>query len=143
MRYIFLLIAFFLTSCSHQFLDVHRRYISHDYLMSRKVETLDLRENIEIEGELITLFWSIPKDKRNQKWTLEIDLIYNNFSFESIEVPLVQNKGSYLFQILNEEYHQKKGIRSYRIRLTSNQEILEEWRHPLWSELIIIEDGEG
>ena len=108
--------------------------------MSGVIQVNDERNEIDIEGERITISWKIPKNQQDREWVLDLELIYNDFTHEVYEIPIIHPRDTYEFQISNKKYQIKQGIRSYRLALRSNEDILEEWRHPLWTEIIVIED---
>ena len=135
-----LLLTLFLLSCSHKHLHVHRQVLSHTQLMSGVIQVNDERNELDIEGERITISWKIPKNQQDREWVLDLELIYNDFTHEVYEIPIIHPRDTYEFQISNKKYKIKQGIRSYRLALRSNEDILEEWRHPLWTEIIVIED---
>lgn len=45
-----------------------------------------------------------------------------------------------MYTLLNERYFETEGILTYKVDLMGDGQILEEWRHQLWHELIKIGD---
>ena len=55
------------------------------------------------------------------------------------EIFLIKSHGLYLFTLINEDYFEKGGILTYKAELIKGDQILDEWYHQLWTDLILID----
>ncbi|MBS4167473.1 hypothetical protein [Parachlamydia sp. AcF125] len=134
-------IGCFLPSCSRQILTVQTEYLCHENLASYHVRTPDpLLENPPI-GQRLLISWQLPPSIRDtQDLTLHIELLFRDHTKETKVVPIQQKTGTYAYALLNADYSNKKGILTYKVQLALNNQILEEWRHQLWVELITLDE---
>jgi len=84
------------------------------------------------------MHWNVPCEYNH----VYLELIVRFCNKEQVvkKVFLKKSKGTFFYCLLNEEYFQKGGIKTYRVRLISENSLLEEWRHQLWTELIVFEE---
>lgn len=127
--------------CSY--LTVHTDYISHRTLASYYVNTPDpLLDNPPI-GQRLIVSWSIPKFiLPGNDLYLKIYLRYWNRAEEIKTEPVTRARGTIAYAVMNEEYIETRGIMSYKVELIDNGEVLSEWKHQVWTEVIHIEDKE-
>jgi hypothetical protein len=67
-----------------------------------------------------------------------VHLRYKNREEEVIRLNNLRSSGTYIFTLMNEEFFEKEGIRTFKAQLFAGDTLLEEWRHQLWVELIEI-----
>lgn len=122
------------TSCSAKYLTVYTDYLSHENLASSHIGSPDPQLNHPPVGQRLILSWSVPKRYRNLH--LEITLRFRTREEYSMSIPLKNVSGDYIYSLINEDYFQKRGILTYKVDLFSENSLLEEWKHQLWTELI-------
>jgi hypothetical protein len=141
-----LLFLSFLTlfGCSRQHLTIYTDYLSHKNLASYHVGTPDpLRNNPPI-GQRLIISWSLPKKALTQEdLHLEAKIRFRNREEINETFPICKRSGSYYYSLINEDFMEKGGIITYKVDLIGNGEILEEWRHQLWTELIIFDEEQN
>lgn len=128
-----------LYSCNQSSLTVQTDYISHKNLASYYVKTPDPRLNFPTIGERLIVGWAVPKEYLNyENLHLKITIRFRNRE-EMIEIfHLSKTRGTYVFNLLNADYISTRGILTYKIDLIGGDVILEEWRHRIWKDLILI-----
>jgi hypothetical protein len=124
-----------------QILTVQTEYLSHENLASYHVRTPDpLLWNPPI-GQRLLVSWQLPPSiKCTEDLALNIQLHFHNHTTKTEIVPVRRNTGTYVYALLNADYSEKKGILTYKVQLTLADQILEEWRHQLWVELITLNE---
>lgn len=135
--YLFLPVLAFLSSCGRSSLTVQTDYLTHKNLASYYVDTPDPRLNVAAVGERLIVGWSVPKCYLSyENLHLKITIRFRNRE-EIIEIfHLFQTRGTYIFTLLNADYIEKRGILTYKIDLIGGNQVLEEWRHRIWTDLI-------
>jgi len=127
------------TSCQQSYLTVQTDYLSYKNLASYYVGTPDPRMNCPPIGQRLIISWSVPKSFLcYENLHLEVIIRFRNRQ-EQIELFNISNqRGTYVYTILNNDFIEKQGILTYKIDLVANDCVLEEWRHQIWAELIEI-----
>lgn len=135
----FLLLALALVACAPNKLTVHTEYITQEFLASYHVDTPDpLLLNPPI-GQRLVIQWVLPRQYRClDDLHLHVKIRFRNRQEISFDIPLNKLIGFYCYELLNEEFCKTKGILTYKIDLMGGGEVLDEWRHQLWAELIEI-----
>lgn len=138
---IFIFLLFALVGCTQNKLTVRTEYINREHLASFHVETPDPLLLDPPLGQRLIAQWKIPRDYLSyENLHLRIRLRFRNRQEEVKEVPISRMRGLYCYELLNEDFCEKLGILSYLVELRGNDNILEEWRHQLWVELIQFQD---
>jgi hypothetical protein len=138
-----LYIPLLLCSCCNSYLKVQSDYITYKDLASYYVDTPDPRRNCPAVGQRLIVSWGVPqKYLYYENLRLEITIRFRNRE-EKVEIfHISKNRGVYIFTLLNEDYFSKLGILTYKIDLVADGEILEEWRHKIWVDLIQLKPEE-
>ncbi len=137
-----LLALFMLSGCSQPFLTVHTDYLSHENLASYHVRTPDPLLNHPPIGQRLIVTWSIPKNYLAfDDLHLEISIRFRNREQLVENLSLLKRSGTYVYALLNEDYTAKRGILTYKVNLIGNGQPLEEWRHQIWAELIVMDQS--
>lgn len=140
---IWLGIPLFLCACCKGFLTVQTDYITVRDLASYFVNTPDPRQNCPSVGQRLIVSWSLPKYFLcYENLRLEITIRFKNHEEVLEVIHLSKNRGTYVFTLLNEDYFSKEGILTYKVDLLGKDLVLEEWRHQIWTDLILLQDGE-
>lgn len=134
----FLTLLPFLTSCLSERLTARMEYLSHRSLASYHVNTPDPYLDDPPMGQQILIRWQLTKECFLSAQPLAVKLtvrFVNNE--ESVKwMRLNTNSGIITYRLINEEYFLKCGIRTYKVELIGNDQVLESWHHQLWTELI-------
>lgn len=141
--YLWFLALALLSSCGKSCLTVQTDYLTHKNLASYYVGTPDPRQNVPTVGQRLIISWSVPKTYLSyENLRLEVTIRFRNRE-EVIEIFLIQKtRGTYVFALLNNDYFTKRGILTYKIDLFGGDCLLEEWRHKIWADLILINQEE-
>lgn len=130
-----------LAGCGHSYLSVQQEWIDARYLASTHVKTPDPRQAHPPFGQRLLLYWWVPRAVLDQSPELVLQVIYKNFTQKTVTFPLKHRTGHKIFSLLNEEYHEKRGLLTWRAQIvTSDQKVFKEWKHQLWVNLIEIQD---
>lgn len=131
-----LLAALLATSCQPRILSVQTEYLSHINLASFHVGTPDPRLRNPPLGQKLIISWDLREWDCNTNYELTVKIRFKNgTSFQQV---LTVNfpKGTYVIPLLNEDYFEKGGLKTYMASMSGNGLVLEEWRHQLWVNLI-------
>lgn len=129
-----------LTSCLSERLTVHNQYMTADRYASVHVETPDPRKLCPSLGQRLIISWWYPKTYEMEGIELRLWVRYN-FTDEDYEsFPLVTPKGNYIYSVMDDEYFFRGGITTYLVQVVRGDEVIDEWRHVLWEELIISDE---
>lgn len=132
-----LIIFGLLTSCNQSYLSVHTDYFSRESLASFYVGTPDPRLDNPPIGQRLIISWSIPKlIFKCDDLHLKLKIRFRNREELIERIAICRAHGHYLYTLLNEEYMSKRGILTYTVDLIRDGEIIEEWRHQIWTDLI-------
>lgn len=136
-HFFLLILPLLLTACTEKYLSVHTDYISRETLASYYVNTPDPRLNNPSIGQRLIISWSMPKEYLDYE-DLHLDLYirFRNREETTESLGILKRKGTYIYELLNEEYIQKQGILTYKMDLIGNGQVLEEWRHQIWTDLL-------
>lgn len=132
-----------LTGCKETYISVHTDYLSHENLASFIVKTPDPLLNNPPIGQRLIISWSVPPCYMDfDDIHLSITIRFRNNTQIVEEVPLTQRKGTFVYPVLNEDYFTTRGILTYKVDLLNNDNVLEAWRHQIWTEFITVESTE-
>lgn len=128
-----------LTGCSPT-IAVKMDYLSKENLASYRVGTPDPRINHPNVGERLIVQWSLPKQyEKYHQINMVITLRYRNNEEAFIQFPLKKRCGTYVYDLINDQYYSTQGILASKVAIFGDGEILDTWRHQLWAELIEFE----
>lgn len=127
-----------LTGCSGSYLSVHTDYLSHKTLASYRVNTPDPLLNNPPFGQRLIISWSLPKSYFSAEHLyLEITIRFRNREEIQERIAILKPHGHCVYALLNQDYLDKRGILTYKVDLIVNGTIIEEWRHQIWTDLIV------
>ncbi len=128
------------TGCMKHHLHLQTDYLSRENLASYHVGTPDPLLYCPPIGQRLIMSWSVPREwLREEELKVALHLIYRNHTQEYKEIFLIKSHGLYLFTLINEDYFEKGGILTYKAELIKGDQILDEWCHQLWTDLILID----
>lgn len=129
----------FISSCTSNHLAVYTDYLSNETLASYVVETPDPCLNHPNIGQRVIIIWTLKKCHLSyQDLHLKIFIRFRNKKEIVLLHPIRHAKGTYVYTLLNQEYIDNGGILTYKVELMGNDNIIEEWRHQMWTNLILI-----
>lgn len=132
------------TSCTNSHLAVYTDYLSHENLASYHVGTPDPYLNNPTIGQRLIVIWTLKKRHLHyEDLHLKISIRFRNKKEAAIKVPLCKPKGTYVYALLNEDYIATDGILTYKVELIGDGCILDEWRHQIWTNLILVGQKEN
>lgn len=112
-----------------------------EYLASSWVQTPDPRQMHPPRGERLVIEWKLPHALLQQNPCLQLDVLYKNYTKQSLTFPVEYRRDYEVYTLLGEEFIEKKGILTYRARIfLSNGEVFRDWKHQLWTEFITEEE---
>jgi hypothetical protein len=138
-----ILCCFLLSGCCRQLITVRTEYLNHQSLASYYVNTPDPQQNCPPAGQRLILKWNLPDCLfEMDDLHLELTMRFGNRKEEKKRIELVSRNGNYIYTLLNDDFFKLDGIQTYKVDLIGNGEVLDEWRHQLWTELIIFKAPE-
>lgn len=136
--YALLCVASF-SGCNREHLSVQTQYLNRDNLASSRVRTPDPMLYAPLVGQRLIISWALPKSYFDQNPIyLKVTIHFGNHTSMIETVPICQFRGTYVYQIMNEEFLEKEEIVTFKIDVVKDGIVLEEWRHQLWAELISV-----
>lgn len=108
-----------------------------NFLASTRIGTPDPRQENPPSGQRLLIAWCFPEDLFQQNLTLQITVrLWDNSEVqENLVVESKQSHKALFFPSTGGE----RRILTYRIIVTTKEgEVIETWKHPLWTELIQI-----
>ena len=138
-----LLIYCFCLGCSNPRLVVQTEYLTRESRASYYVQSPDpLLEHPPI-GQRLILNWFVPKKYLDQEdLQLVLTLRFRNREEIKVGQPITKECGIFIYDLINERFCTRKGILTYKVDLQSQDGVIAEWRHQLWTELIIFDEFE-
>jgi hypothetical protein len=131
-----------LSSCMMHHLEVQTQFITKESLASYHVLTPDPQLDHPTIGQRLLVQWKFrASEVSGLPLTLHLAIRFRNNEKEELTMPIDTNcklfvGGSYLYELVNEDYFKTGGILTYLAEVKSNDEVIACWRHPLWTELI-------
>lgn len=136
---LFLALALLLTGCSNEHLIVHTEYINEEHLASFHVRTPDPLLFNPPMGQQLIVQWNVPRTYLcYEDLHLRVQIRFRDRKEVIQEVPIRQRFSFYQYELLNEAFCETGGIITYKIEIIGNGCVLNEWRHQLWTELILV-----
>ncbi len=90
-------------------------------------------------GQRIMIQWRLPKIYSNYEvLSLKMTVRFRSRDEKTVNLYINKLNGIYLYDLLNETYCKTGGIATYKVEILGDGCCLEIWKHPLWSELILI-----
>lgn len=140
MKIIALFLLVLASSCSFRPLEVQTLLVSHESLASFRVGTPDPRLSEPFAGQRLLVQWYLTQQEMKRgPLTLKLDIRFRNHTQQELSHLVSTRHGCFVYDLINEEFNEKGGILSYRIRMLSGECVLHEWTHPLFVEWISLD----
>lgn len=124
-------------SCTQDRLTLQTLPVTYEQLASYSVGSPDPRKICPDIGQRLIATWSIPPSCMGcEETVLSIDIRYECAEEQTINVPLDRKTGMYTYYHLNEDFENYGGITTFRGRIFADGELIEEWDHQIWAEVI-------
>ncbi len=133
-------LAVCLSACARDMLYVQNSYINRDSLASSHVGTPDPALANPTLGQRLLVRWVLSKSDFNSIGHPELllDLRFKSGQEDHIRFQLLEPRGLYTYQIVDEDFFNKGTIRTYQARIMDGDRVVARWRHQLWAERIEI-----
>lgn len=137
MRLFVLVLMLVLSGCGKKPLIVYTDYVDVTELASYHVDTPDPKLNCPDVGQRLIMAWCLPFEYRDCD---DLVLTYtvrlrNHEQFED-SFKLDKKSGYTYYFLKNDEFFNSGGIAAYKVDISDSENILYEWVHPLWVDLI-------
>ncbi|MBS0629487.1 MAG: hypothetical protein JSS30_04595 [Verrucomicrobia bacterium] len=128
-------------SCGRPALVLQQQQIGPTYLASTNVGTPDPRT--PPKGQMIIAEYWVPRRIVNEHPILRISVLFHNYCQDCVEFPIRSTVGYETYSVLNREFKETCGLLAYKAEIvTCDGEVLTDWKHQLWTELITIDTDE-
>lgn len=132
------LVAFLLNSCAYQSIHVRTEYLDRNYLASEQINTPDPLKACFL-GQKAIVTWHLPNQYfRADNLTMVFQVRYGNFEVETLRIPVCYAHGTWVYEIINEEYCSKKGMSAYKVQIFDGETQIACWQHHVWADVIEI-----
>ncbi len=137
----FILVFLFLfCSCEKYYLSVKRESVDQSKLASTYVGSPDPRQKNPPRGQELIMEWRLPRDFSHEKMTLVLDILYKNYTQETLSYPISRRRGVITYSLLGNDYQEKEGLLTYKAEIRDKEGVvIQEWKQQLWTELIVID----
>jgi hypothetical protein len=140
MRFNFLMILLFLTGCHTAPITVQTEYLTHEHLASSYVQTPDPLQGRPFYGQRLIVSWSFPVSEFEEAIPLmHMKIRFRNREEQELKILLQKRSGTYIYDLMNEDFSRLGGILTYKIDVYEGDSLLACWRHQLWAELIVMD----
>jgi hypothetical protein len=138
MRLLWVLTLLF-AGCIKQSLYVQQESLDVTFLASSRVGTPDPRQDDPPCGQRLLIAWNFARALFEENLTLQITVRFWDTSEEKLSLSIAKKRAqSALFFPMKEE---RGRILTYQVQVvTEDGQIIETWKHPLWTELIQIDN---
>lgn len=90
-------------------------------------------------GQRLIVTWMLPRDFLcYDNLHLETTIRFRNREEVTELFDITRSRGTFVYTVMNQEFCDTRGILTYKIDLIGNGYVLKEWKHLLWSDLIIL-----
>lgn len=132
-------LTLFLSGCSKEWLSVQTDYLSHENLASFHVGTPDPMLESPPIGQRLMVSWKFKKQYLAcENLHLVVQIHLRDRSDRCYKVAVNEASGIWMYDLINRDFIETRGILSYKVNLYGNGELLDECRHQLWVEPIIL-----
>lgn len=139
-----LLFMLAIASCTPKHnLSAFSEYVTREQLASYMVGTPDPALNSPTVGQKLYINWSLPEEFKCSQLTLKVYMRFKDRTEDVQIIPLSETSGIYVYALLNEDYFEHKGFLTYKIELLADGELIKEWRHQMWVDLITFPKNEA
>jgi hypothetical protein len=130
----------FLSGCCRNYVNVRTEYFNRHSLASYYVGTPDPKLSYPEVGQRLILSWKF-EDEVYRKPDLRFDLTIRFGNKEEVkeQVHVYDRTGIYTYTLYDDVFFDYDGIQTYKVDLYSGDELISEWRHQLWVDMIIFE----
>jgi hypothetical protein len=127
----------FFSSCQKHHIHVTSIKIDKSSLASSFSGAIDPRQEVSAKGQQLYIEWNLPKKYDKMPISLQLDIIYNDQTHETIVYDVIASEKRLSFFLLGEKYRETKGVMSYKASIiTQKGDIVQEWKKNSWFNLI-------
>ena len=132
-------LALVLGGCQSRYVTCRSEYLYPQYLASQRVNTPDPFRQCYY-GQQVIVRWNLPPNCMvgTEPILLRLQVRYGNREIETLNVPIEKRQGWKIHRLINQDYWCRGGILAFKAELIHNGEILDDWTHYLWADLIQI-----
>lgn len=132
-------LALVLVGCQNLYVTCRSEYLYPQYLASERVNTPDPFRKCYY-GQQVIVRWNLPQSSMigTEPIYLRLQVRYGNREIETLNVPLDKRRGWKTHRLINQDYWCRGGILAFKAELIRNGEILDDWTHYLWVDVIEI-----
>ncbi|MCH9627067.1 MAG: hypothetical protein S4CHLAM2_07010 [Chlamydiales bacterium] len=133
-------LALLFVGCQRLPLDCRSEYLYPEYLASEQVLTPD-PFRLCFYGQQVIVYWNLPG--RCHPTELRLHVRYGTREQTTLSWPIDFSKGYRIYRLINEEYWCHEGIVSFKAELYENENLIIDWAHHLWTDIIQLNEAEG
>lgn len=114
-------------------------YLYPQYLASERVNTPDPFRKCYY-GQQVIVRWNLPRSCMvgSEPVFLRLQVRYGNREIETLSVPIKKCQGWKIHRLVNQDYWCCNGILAFKAELIRADQILDNWTHYLWTDIIEI-----
>lgn len=132
-----------LMGCMSNHLSIQTDFLNRTNLASYYIGTPDPLQQYPLIGQRLLIQWCFPyKYFAYDDLHLRITIRFGDRSEIRKAIAIRERSGYYNYILAEQEFCEKEGIVSYKVQLIGCNQIIEEWQHQLWAELLHIGENE-
>ncbi len=107
---------------------------------SAHVNAPDPLHEENLHGQRLTLNWCLDKKYSGSRMYGILKVRFKEPKQDVIRFDISAVRGSYRYEVTNQEYFSKKGILSYQCEIFSEDRPVASFQHKMWAELITFDE---
>lgn len=132
-----LLLFAVLSGCvRHKGLSAFSEYVNREDLASYIIGTPDPSLNYPDVGQRLYISWNLPNEYSDSELLIELTMRFKDRTEIVLPIKLCRISGTYVYELLNDEYFSRKGFLTYKIELFADGLRIENKCHQMWVESI-------
>ncbi len=143
-KFLFFVLFFLITSCYKNYLYVHHEKMDRTYLASTYIGTPDPRQKHPPDGQRISISWDFPLSIYRENLTMITTIRFWD-NKQDVFVHKISSKRGYIsYKFQDNTENKTKKILTYKVDvLNEDGDLVDQWKHQFWKELIKINKEEG
>lgn len=137
-RFLAVILLLTMTGCCRNFVTIRTEYFNRHSLASYYVNTPDPKLSYPEVGQRLILSWTLP-DEVYHRADLHFDLTirFGNKQEVKRQLNIVDRRGIFTYTLYDDVFFEYDGIQTYKVDLYSGDDLITEWRHQLWVDMIL------
>lgn len=121
-----------------KYLSIYSEVINQQSRASTRVNTPDRLHHINPHGQRLFVSWHLPKKFLGKPLEGKLFIRFVGPYQEEIPFTITSLHDSLTYEIINEDFFDKKGILTYSVEIYSEGQKIDHFNHKMWTDLILV-----